>query len=491
MFSFFSFYFLVAIAIVLPVSASASDVIRDRTFLGVETHVHAAAARLASKQTVDASKELHPQDLMGAATVHHNLQDRNDQPAEDVNTGERTFWPPDRGNGVVAWLFAALFVILIATVPCILHVTAQGLCMPGCTVIIEGCALVVWLITGLICFTQVFYFASPHFAGAERTLTLVEAVYLFAQIITTVGYGDIIPAYLGGQIFVGIFVFCAIMLIAGMVSEISSQIVARAEERVAKAVEEASAHLAERDFAHVLVGRQAANITPLLISGTFFICCVIAGTCFYALYPGEGKTWGQGLYMSVITLTTVGFGAFTAETEGGKVFGAFWMLIGVASLGAVVAGFTEFLVAMKEEERPNTKSNDADKILHEFTDHKGQVDKIHYLQYALLKYEIASKHQVDAILKQFEILDEEKSGSVSAEKLQELAETSTARSAAELLESHGSLGHATGPHANRRISGFYHHGDEHHHEPHHHEHHGHLPGHPAHHDTEKRDSPRQ
>ena len=58
--------------------------------------------------------------------------------------------------------------------------------------------------------------------GSTRTLTLVEAVYLFAQILTTVGYGDITPAHVGGQVIVGCIVFVAIILIAELISELST-----------------------------------------------------------------------------------------------------------------------------------------------------------------------------------------------------------------------------------------------------------------------------
>merc|ERR1719161_1754212 len=134
-----------------------------------------------------------------------------------------------------------------------------------------------------------------------------------------------------------------------------------------------TAHLRSHDHVHVVIGQyNGPSLKPLLVSLVSFIGSVIIGTCFYSMYPGEGKTWGQGLYMSIITLTTVGFGAFTAETEAGKVFGAFWMLIGVASLGAVVASFTELMVELKENEKPKSGENDADEILHEeLRDHQG------------------------------------------------------------------------------------------------------------------------
>ena len=52
--------------------------------------------------------------------------------------------------------------------------------------------------------------------------------------------------------------------------------------------------------------------------------------------------------MSIITLSTVGFGAFTSNTEAGKIFGAFWMLFGVAALGAVIATLSTLLMALKD-----------------------------------------------------------------------------------------------------------------------------------------------
>merc|ERR1719443_2846230 len=108
---------------------------------------------------------------------------------------------------------------------------------PSYIVIGEGIVLLAWLIGGLYLFTNFVEFQSVHFGGTVRTLTLVEAVYLFAQIITTVGYGDITPKYFSGQLVVGTIVFCSILLIAAMVSELSAMIMERAEKRLGQQVE--------------------------------------------------------------------------------------------------------------------------------------------------------------------------------------------------------------------------------------------------------------
>merc|ERR1719221_1792560 len=64
----------------------------------------------------------------------------------------------------------------------------------------------------------------------------------------------------------------------------------------------------------------------VVVSTFNFLVLVALGVLFYHLYPGEEKTVFNAVYMSVITLSTVGFGVVTPQTEAGKVFGAFWML---------------------------------------------------------------------------------------------------------------------------------------------------------------------
>jgi len=51
---------------------------------------------------------------------------------------------------------------------------------------------IMWVILGIgvYLFNQILVFQSVHFQ-TQRSLTIVECVYLMSQIITTVGYGDI------------------------------------------------------------------------------------------------------------------------------------------------------------------------------------------------------------------------------------------------------------------------------------------------------------
>jgi voltage-gated potassium channel Kch len=43
----------------------------------------------------------------------------------------------------------------------------------------------------------------------------------------------------------------------------------------------------------------------------------------------EDWSWVDAVYFSVVTLTTVGFGDFAPQTDGGKIFTIFYIIIGI------------------------------------------------------------------------------------------------------------------------------------------------------------------
>lgn len=69
-----------------------------------------------------------------------------------------------------------------------------------------------------------------------------------------------------------------------------------------------------------------------LIFASFFV--VIVGTVVYHFV--EGWTWLDALYFSVITLTTIGYGDFSPQTEVGKAFTIVYIIIGVGLILAFI-----------------------------------------------------------------------------------------------------------------------------------------------------------
>lgn len=80
-----------------------------------------------------------------------------------------------------------------------------------------------------------------------------------------------------------------------------------------------------------------------LIAGAVgFGCVALIGTLWYRLIEGWG--WSDSVYMTVITLATVGYGEIHPLGDRGRIFTISLILMGIISIGYIVNRFTEALI---------------------------------------------------------------------------------------------------------------------------------------------------
>ncbi|HEY9600141.1 MAG TPA: potassium channel protein [Allocoleopsis sp.] len=80
-----------------------------------------------------------------------------------------------------------------------------------------------------------------------------------------------------------------------------------------------------------------------LIAGAIGLFCVaLIGTLWYRFM--EGWSWSDALYMTVITLATVGYGETNPLGHRGRLFTIALILMGVVSIGYIVNRFTEAII---------------------------------------------------------------------------------------------------------------------------------------------------
>lgn len=330
---------------------------------------------------------------------------------------QATVWPEESAlPKSVQWMLGGLWILMLASLPFIIPIMDQKPVTK--TQIAVGSSMLVVLFGGFYLFTNVILFQSVHFKQV-RPLTIVECIYLMSQLITTVGYGDITPAKIRGQVFVGLYVLGALFVIAMLVSDITKHVVQMAMDYKNRRWGEADTGADEtvRDLKS-LIKPEFPNVMPLVSSVLVFAVIDICWIGFFSTYPGENKTVFQATYMSVITLSTVGLGWFTPLTEAGMIFGAFFMLFGSAALLGVIGNFTELMIKLNQYERfKEEDKNEVMQTLKTLSKGSENVTELQFYQFSLLNCGI-SQDTLDHISEAFERL-KPKDGMVSFATVQQ------------------------------------------------------------------------
>lgn len=82
---------------------------------------------------------------------------------------------------------------------------------------------------------------------------------------------------------------------------------------------------------------------------------VITGSIFY--YYVEGWSKLDSVYFSVVSLTTVGYGDVTPDTDAGKIFTMFYLIFGVGIFGAFINNLLRSRVARHQKRQQNKSSS--------------------------------------------------------------------------------------------------------------------------------------
>jgi len=250
-------------------------------------------------------------------------------------------------------------------------------------------------------------FQSAHFEKI-RPLTMVECIYFMSQVITTVGYGDIGPAKVRGQIFVAVYVLGALFVIAMVVSDMAEYLSKMAHEykkQINRTMVEDYVTPRKPQSIHDILHKDKPSYAPMLISLAVFLTLVVIWVLFFSMRPDEGKSVFQATYMSIITLSSVGLGYFTPSTEEGMIFGAFFMLFGVTALAAVVGRFTELTINLHEWERCHTESKkESVEQLKEMVKGGDKCNEFQFLKFTLMQMGSVSEEEIETIGRVFKNL---------------------------------------------------------------------------------------
>ncbi|XP_073412394.1 potassium channel subfamily K member 16 [Dendrobates tinctorius] len=169
-----------------------------------------------------------------------------------------------------------------------------------------------------------------------------NSFFFAGTVITTIGYGNLYPSTVAGQVFCVFYALFGIPLNVAFLNQIGKGL---------------NAHV-------IALGRctqdpDGSGVMKVMIVGLF----LTTGSLLFLVFPPmifsyvEGWSYGEGFYFAFITLSTIGFGDYVLGTDPNKHYisiyrslAALWIIFGLAWLAMVfnlAAGMVEKLIHLR------------------------------------------------------------------------------------------------------------------------------------------------
>jgi len=268
----------------------------------------------------------------------------------------------------------------------------------------------------------------------------ITAVYVMMQILTTIGYGDITPERDITRFLLAIYVLFTLVFAANLVNDIGNELVEKEQESLRDHLKGLAHHIWKGDAKVEHSPLQRLKLWRLLSSGIILAVFIGFGTLFYSTYEacscsyglteaedctkdncakaGSEKSPAQALYMSIITLTTVGFGDFTPLSRVGRVLGVAWMFFGVLAFANMVSTLSTTFGAMKKVVKFNEEVS-ADVLMAVTASSDSHISKADFIQFMAVKHGLVDKTDLEEMKETYASCDADHNGQVSFTEIQE------------------------------------------------------------------------
>lgn len=170
------------------------------------------------------------------------------------------------------------------------------------------------------------YYLNRHQFAAAETHPVVDALYFCIVTMCTIGYGDITPSSPATKIFSILFVLVGFGFIDILLSGVVSYVLDLQEKLLLTAVK-GSADGGDAGHSYLVdvkKGRMRIRMKVALALGVVVVC-VGVGTA--AMHFVEHLGWLDSFYLSVMSVTTVGYGDRAFKSMPGRLFASIWLLV--------------------------------------------------------------------------------------------------------------------------------------------------------------------
>ncbi|XAR59309.1 hypothetical protein NMG60_11015093 [Bertholletia excelsa] len=269
-------------------------------------------------------------------------------------------------------------------------------------------------------FGVIIYSINRNNFRANETHPVVDAVYFCIVTMCTIGYGDITPLSTSTKLFSMLFVLVGFGFIDILLSGMVSYILDLQENHLLTAVKGGGEHDNPGSYIiDVKKGRMRIRMKVALALSVVVLCIGIGAASMHFL---EKLGWLDSFYLSVMSVTTVGYGDRAFTSLPGRIFASIWLLLSTLAVARAFLYLAEARVD-KRHRRLAKWVLAHDMTVSEFLaadiDNNGFVSKSEYVIYKLKEMGKVSEKDIMQICEKFDRLDIGNCGKITLADLRE------------------------------------------------------------------------
>lgn len=264
------------------------------------------------------------------------------------------------------------------------------------------------------------------FSGIE-THPVVDALYFCIVTMCTIGYGDIAPQTPLTKVFSCVFVLVGFGFIDILLSGVVNYVLDLQEHIILTGIQMSHHHHHDNKTHHgfsdyivdVAKGRMRIRLKVGLALGVVVMCIGIGSLvlCFV-----EDLNWVDSIYLSVMSVTTVGYGDKAFNTLPGRLFAAIWLLFSTLAVARAFLYLAEARVDKRHRKIVkwvlHREITVQDLLAADINNH-GFISKSEYIIYKLKEMGKIDEKDIMQICDQFSKLDSNHSGKITLPDLLE------------------------------------------------------------------------
>ncbi|KAL9999322.1 putative Two pore domain potassium channel, EF-hand domain pair, EF-Hand 1, calcium-binding protein [Helianthus debilis subsp. tardiflorus] len=270
----------------------------------------------------------------------------------------------------------------------------------------------VLLVTYLSLGVVIYWYNNDHFVGTE-TYVVVDALYFCIVTMCTIGYGDILPNSPVTKLFSIMFVLVGFGFIDILLSSMVSYVLDLQENYLLSHLTNEKKRYHPSYIIDFKKGRMRIRTKVGLALGVVVLCI---GLGVAVLHFVENLGWLDCFYLSVMSVTTVGYGDIAFSSASGRVFACVWLLVSTLAVARAFLYLAEARVD-KRHRRMVKWVLGQDLTVAQFLaadiDNNGSVSKAEYVIYKLKEMGKVTDKDILQICTIFDRLDTGNSGKIS------------------------------------------------------------------------------